>query len=687
MRGFVAAFFCLCALTTVAAGRLPLDERTIFQGNHPRTIFFRVVEHPRNNYEVWENKFRGQMGFIGQALPDQLSDHVNGISPALAGRYARFKKQHPKQVVLLHLNGLSQVPTTRMMDDFPGHWLYFEGARVLEDVPADRGQSTFRVSDTSLFTMEAGFGKNRPDHLGLCALHESGKPDWSRAEYARLVGIDKKAGTITVKRAQFRSEPMALQADRGYAAALVTHGPWNRERGELEWHYNYSTMCPRDGKGRNAADMYVDYLASALGPSGKLHNIDGVAFDVMYIVPQVLRGQWRFRMPDYDADGDGERWFKDSTYLAGLNQFYRKLREALGEDRIITSDVQELDNQRAFGILNGGESENWLTHTDPQTEHWSSGMNRNLFWKKHAHRPTFNYLNHKFSPPDTTSPRAKKKAFQPIPYNQHRLKIASAVLCGMVVTNNRIWDELVCGKDRKIGWLGKTAGPMVRLARSARPALDGELTTPSGLLKHLHGEGVSFRKEGNEVRVETSAQENLRFEIRDIPLDGPDLTLFATMRAADRKNFPPEHARVLFASTGPKDVPHPGLMRHHIKNENRDFTFLNESEFTAVFHFRNLEGRSLDVEFCLESNEPMWLEDVRAYSAPDAIYREFENGLVLANPGTTPFTFDLAELLPGRSYRRISGTAGQDPETNNGKPVGDRVTLPPLDALFLKRRH
>ena len=692
IQKWLALVLCLLASTSVAAERLPLKERLVFNGNHPRAIFFRFVEHPRNNYETWEDSCEDLMGFIGQALPDQMSDHINGIGPPLAQRYTRFKMRHPEQVVLLHANGLSQVPTTRNMDDFPGHWLHFEGARVLEDVRATRGESTLKVSNTKLFTMKAGFGRNRPDHIALCRLDESGNPDWRRAEYVRLAGIEEKSSSIKVERAQFGSEPMGLKGGHGYAAALVTHGPWNRERGELEWHYNYSTECPRDEKGRNAADMYVDYLATALGPGGTLDKLDGVAFDVMYLLPQVLRGQWRFRMPDYDGDGEGEDWRSDTTYLTGLNAFYRKLRRALGEDHIITSDVQELDNQRAFGILNGGESENWLTHSDPLTEHWSSGMNRSLFWKKRAARPTFNYLNHKFYPPNIPPRRKGGRAFQPIPFNQHRLKIAAGVLNGSVVTNTRpsthefgIWDELVCGRKRMRGWLGKATGPMVRLARRTRSILGRKLTKPEGLLDHLHGDGVHFRKEEAAIRVESPKQNNLRFELRDIPLDGPDLTLFVTMRAAQRKGFPPEHARVLFASAGPKGVPHPGLRRHHMKDENREFAFLNDSEFTVVFYFRNLEGESVDVEFCLESGEPMWIEDLEAYAAPDAIYREFEHGVVLANPAPHPFRFELGQLLPGRSYRRIPGTEKQDPETNNGQPVGDSVELPPLDALFLLR--
>ena len=67
------------------------------------------------------------------------------------------------------------------------------------------------------------------------------------------------------------------------------------------------------------------------------------------------------------------------------------------------------------------------------------------------------------------------------------------------------------------------------------------------------------------------------------------------------------------------------------------------------------------------------------------MYREFERGLVLANPSPRPYTFDLATLFPGRSFRRIQGSPRQDPATNNGAPVAGTLTLGPKDALFLVR--
>ena len=58
---------------------------------------------------------------------------------------------------------------------------------------------------------------------------------------------------------------------------------------------------------------------------------------------------------------------------------------------------------------------------------------------------------------------------------------------------------------------------------------------------------------------------------------------------------------------------------------------------------------------------------------------------MLANPSDSSYEFDLSTISPGIRYRRLRGSLQQDPTTNNGKPVGDTVTLAARDGLFLVR--
>ncbi len=82
----------------------------------------------------------------------------------------------------------------------------------------------------------------------------------------------------------------------------------------------------------------------------------------------------------------------------------------------------------------------------------------------------------------------------------------------------------------------------------------------------------------------------------------------------------------------------------------------------------------------------MTLRALSVYAASDARARLFERGLVLANPGLASCAFDVARLAPGRAYRRIRATEGQDAAANSGAPVGASVALGPLEGLFLVAR-
>ena len=112
-------------------------------------------------------------------------------------------------------------------------------------------------------------------------------------------------------------------------------------------------------------------------------------------------------------------------------------------------------------------------------------------------------------------------------------------------------------------------------------------------------------------------------------------------------------------------------------------TWAGEQAFEAVFYFRDVGPRVFDLTFDVEGAEPVCIQELRLYNAPDTMVRAFTNGLVLANPSNRHYTFDLARLCPDAALRRVPGTAHQDPVTNNGKTVAGEINVPPMDALFL----
>jgi hypothetical protein len=115
-------------------------------------------------------------------------------------------------------------------------------------------------------------------------------------------------------------------------------------------------------------------------------------------------------------------------------------------------------------------------------------------------------------------------------------------------------------------------------------------------------------------------------------------------------------------------------------------TWVNDHPFDSVFYFREIRSSQVRLTIRVEGPEPVSLERLEVYAAPDAMYRVFEHGLVLANPSVAAYSFDLQAISPGRRYRRLMATSRQDTVTNHGAPVSGIVELGERDALFLLRQ-
>ncbi len=844
--GLLAAFCCF----QPAAGQIPPALR----GGYPRAFFFRAAEGLAANqgipYDRWEATFSRLMGIEGKVLDEE----VPGRSARNVEFFTRFKKAHGDQLVLLHYNGNARDPRYRRGEFFAGHWVYYNGAKVLDDVPASGGVTEVRVEGPQLFRVNTGRYRTDNDDVGLCELDANGRPDWHRSEQTQLVSVDARRGVIRLRRGCYGRDPRAFRAGKAYAAAHVTEGPWGR-KSHLMWYYNYSTRCPRDAGGRTCGQVHAAEIARRFAPGGELAAFDGVEFDVL------LHERGRAnpsRGMDCDADGRADNgWFDGvNTYGVGVLEFARALRKLL-PDKLLLGDGHGPRHQRAFGVFNGIESEGWPALRDVEVRDFSGGLNRHLFWARNGRAPVFNYVNHKFNEP-TGRPGAVRRP--QTPWSTHRLVFAAAVFTDSAICYSfappkepgelfGVWDELRMGTAKRAGWLGKPLAPAVRLAQAR-----GDLLAAKGLTSRVN---AVFGWQGGNVRLQwtkgalvatatDASQKELRFRLTTVGCNGPDLFVSVAMRGEPMRGYPPQMARLAYVGIPAPDVlcvrpdlpetavrlrgkrlmpldratgasvsfirqkrlgleahdaylvhpPYKGTTgctvwwreaavptggrlafflgmgekaptrsdgvtfrvevqplaggepgqaekifehtqkaaewtahrvslarwagrrirlrfisdcgpqdnattdhsfwgnvcvlgpegRSGLTPATRHMTWLGREDFTSGFYFPDVRSKFVDIEFVIEGAEPVTLSRLTAHAHPDVIYREFENGLVLANPSPRPFDFDLASLFPGKRFRRIQASSQQDTATNDGSPVGRKVRLGPKDALFLARR-
>jgi hypothetical protein len=679
---------------------LRLEQLDITEGNYPRAFFFRQPEGVYDPYDLWDQNFRRLMGIIGKAVPEERSFTALQNNPEY---FTRFKKNHPEQMVLIHYSGLARQPSFRPVFDrfFAGHWLYYGGVSILSDVPAEEGITKIKVSDASQFFLDVGIRNVVVnDHIGLCALDGNGKPDWQWSEQVTLVDVDYENDIISVRRGQFGTTPKAFTAEKANAAVHCAAGPWGDE---MCWAYNFSTKCPKDANGNTCVDLLVDDLAFRFSPEGELAAFDGIEFDIIFWDIFLLNPRnpdlgpvGVNRSMDADADGVADGGIVESRNIYGLGtyEFLKRLREQLGPDRIIMADGTKSIHQRAFGILNGIESEGWPNGHDIEFEEWSDGVNRMQFWNANAMEPVLGYMNHNYWGGIGSGD---------IGTNQLRLVIAASTLTGSayglfehpetffggkIVSKRQapfmngeeipfmmIYDELVMGKANKPGWLGKPLGETRLLANEVTPQLYASDRSEWEFLARKIRGGVDMKggDDGLLISSKDGEKGNMKMIIENVRVKGPYLTIFITAEAEPMTGYPEEIARLMWVR-----IP-------HVKSDtDRHMAWVNRKPFESAFVFREIGSDTIDIEIEVESRESIRIREFGAYCAGDIRTREFENGVVLANPKSEPVQIDLTDLFPGRSFRRIEGTPEQDTVTNNGLPVTESVvTLSKWDALFL----
>jgi hypothetical protein len=674
-----------------------LGKRTFFEAGFPRLVWFRNLE-----IEAFKNKPlespESYFNIYNATVAKAFDEEKYGLSRFALPYYRLLKQRNPEFLMILHYNGASRDPRDGS-EIFPGHWLHRAGCRIESDVPAEQGISEIRVGNPGLFSMEVGKKMKLPDNMTICALHEDGTPNWLTTEYVQLAGIDMANKTIRIRRGFLNSIPKEWKSGEAYIAPVGSHGRWTIPGDKNEplntWRYNFSLDAPRDAQGRTLADVLADDLAAKLGPGGPGDFFDGVTFDVM---PFLLSD--RDADPDdrnegfknlfgyydhWDTDGDGKPDMarKDGVdrFASGVSQFQHRLREKLGPDKLIMMD----SGRRANHVLNGVEAEGWPIYTDLELNEWSGGINEHRFWAERGVKPQMRYIHRYGMPPDLGQGGKISRD-----YPRARLIMAAAQLLGnaLVTQHNPpaepgelfgCFDELKKGNERVFNWLGRPLEEPRQLVRDSKDMLNGAgVKMTEDFIARFSAGDTEIITENQELtlRPKTSSVRSLAVQLKDIPVsDSGDVLISLRVKADPMRGMEDDVARIFTLRSLEKNQD-PAAVR-------TAWTWADGNWFNATFYFRKVKGGSLSLSIEAEDSGAVYLSDIKAFGGADVMCRRFENGLVLANPGLTPFEFDLKSLYPDCHFRRLQGSHQQDPIVNSGLPAGDTVTIRPRDALFL----
>ena len=648
---------------------IPLEEKDFFKDSYPRAFFFRRPEQVNaySNYNSWNEEFLRLDGICSKAMNEEIVTLNHSKNQEY---FNQFSLDHPEQVVILHYNGRSRDPNFRIDKFFAGHWIYHPGCLLTQDISPE--DEYINVEDASLFKLDFGLsGIQKDDDIVIVPIDESGNKLWNLAEQATLISID--GNTLRIERGKYGTTASSFSSGSTYIAPHMVEGPWGTEVNNLMWYYNFSSTCPVDENGKNCGDVLSEEIAGWLSESGELHGFDGIQFDVS---PWCLDSSPWGRSADIDTDGEIDYGKVDNlnVYGVGVYDFYKKLRSLIGDQKIIAADGGMADSQRAVDILNAMEAEG-LSAWNHVYKEFSKPVSLFSYWKENSKYPDCSYITH------------KDKLEGGYLANRERLVIGAAQCLGLGVNTLRaisdpdgfkygLPDELIKGNEREIHWLGKPVGNMVQMSDLAEDQL--QAGGFSSFITNFEESGCMATFTDSSVRiVSTGESENMILRLKNVQLPSGDATVFFESIAFDSlEGFNPIIPRQIFVSL-PGSIP----------NENTAEKVLNYTGtnkfYPCSFYYRAAGEALCDIEIEIEGEGEVELKNLKLFNEPQALCREFENGVVLVNPSLNYYQFDLKTLFPGHKFKRLTTLEYNNENVNDGSVVGDKVTLPPIDGLFL----
>jgi hypothetical protein len=652
----------------ISNGERDLNNKTIFSNTYPKAFIFRRSAEQTNDNNTYNDWLPDNLlldGIVAKAMNEEITTVNSEKNIYWLNKYAL---DYPEKITMLHFNGRSRDPRWENNKFFAGHWMYYPGTKLTNSITAT--DSILQVNDASVFS--TGFGlksAQKNDDIVMVPLDVSGNKLWNQAEQVTLVA--KSNNQIKVIRGRYGTTAQNFTAGV-YLAPHVVEGPWGNNN--LIWTYNLSVDSPRDANNKRCLDILVDEISNWFEPTGILFALDGIQFDIAPRYINALNG----RRVDQDNNGipDNNSEIEQSKYEQGVIEFYEGLRSQMGDQKLIIADGTKYTSQRVATVLNGVETEGYGDVNDTYKA-FSKTINTFNFWKdRNVDFPKLNYVTHKDVESTSTEEFRKRE----------RLVLAASQCLGAGFNSFiqaytpepgfsiAIQDEFKKGNDNQNHWLGEPLTDYIDLSLNAPDYWSGnginELTTT------VQTQSCSYTQNNNElnVAINNNARQGV-LTFKNVVIPSGDFTFRFDAQALNAlNNLSPSIPRIV-------EIEIIGGVDYSNDAQNILAYIGMDKSYECSYYVRNLGPATVDIQITIEGDGNVSLSNFKLNTAPQALARQFENGVVLANPSTNSTLFNLAQLFPTLELGRLNG---QDSSVNDGSTVGDTVIVPALDGLFLK---
>jgi hypothetical protein len=584
------------------------DQLEIFSDKPLKQLYFRYTEGSLRNMPeaAWLKRWSRFDGIVLKAYAEEGAPFTQKQRDTLK----LYKQTYPEKALLLHFNGRARDPLFQPIPGSARDFLYFSGTRNKSKISANETISKIYVEQAGVFRRTRSLPEGVFDDIVLVKVNSDKSLDWNQYEHAKLIEVNFENRFIRVKRDITNIGRVGGEQGEFHVAMHAAKGPFFAANKQRLWEYNWFAATDTVESKNTLQTSLVNFLSAELLTNNQY--FDGVSIDVL-TETRVSKVFGYSTLLDLDQDGIGDKSSSefDSLHSLSIYQFLEKLRLQLSNKKLIIADGAAT-NQRAVGLLNGIESEGWPNFRDPELKQWSSGLNRQRYWNTFGQQPHFSYfkLAHYLD--------AQNKKIMPSK-NARRLAVAAAMLTGAAISPAHRpggvpfhkWPEFRVLKN-----LGKPVGEIQALGALDAIGLVKDGKAQQLLKKHLSSK-QGFSEGGNRIVFKkVSEKYPVCFEIDH----SGDLTISFEAQVNSQIGLPDWRPLMVTVSSVISGEKRTGL--------------IGKTVFNSDFYFADFKRGEACIS--LDSESELSINNLQIKLSADIRYREFENGLLIANPSKYP---------------------------------------------------